>query len=94
MREVEFVLSVDNFVIEINYKVYSDDPEEEEKEMKFLERRRQDLEEVRRVKYEIPLGFKIVGVLLRDEVVIQDFVIMRVHATREYREFCEREAKK
>ena len=45
------------------------------------------------MKFTIPLGFKIVGVLLRDEVVVQDFLIMRVHLTKEYRAICIRESK-
>ena len=72
------------------YKVYSEDEAEENKIFTFSGRINEVALEVDTVTYKIPLGFKIVGVLLRDEVAIQDFLIMRVHLTKEYRAICER----
>ena len=92
IREVEFVLAADNFVIGINYRILSEDPKEQDEWKQAMQI--EGLKKVYQKKIMIPLGFKIVGVLLRDGVHVQDLLIARVFATKQYRALCEREVKR
>ena len=84
-------MAAQNYVIGINYRLLSDDLEKAEwKQAMWLE----GIATERKVYYQIPLGFKIVGVLLRDGMHVQDLLLSRVFATREYRALCETEAKR